>query len=134
MTKLVYVNSDVPARSFSFMWFKRIYLTSAFFTLKPDEATAVLLHEQGHCRGHHTEWRMLCLLLCPFLLRRLCHWQEYQADAYAQRAGYGIALSRLLSYDDKPWPFHPPNSLRRQKLIHNEFSESPTSRAHRYSA
>ena len=112
------------ARSFSFGWFKRVYVGSKFHAYSPRLKTAILLHEFAHCHGHHTEWRILLFMLAPWLAR----WQEYRADAYVARAGYGPELYCVLINDSPGGLFHPSNWQRRQKLLHNELFASSTLR------
>lgn len=130
------VDTDEPiyGRSVSFFWYKRIYVGTKFRDLPYRVKAAVIAHELGHCDGHHTEWRILALLF-PFVIPWLTRWQEYRADAYACKLGYGPELAWLLRENTGGGLFHPTNYLRRQKLVHNKFFAQPPLRAtHRYSA
>jgi Peptidase family M48 len=125
VTKIIETNEYITARSLSLLWFKRIYVGYRYLHLNPAMRLAVLAHEEGHLRGHHTEWRILALLV-PGLPLWLAKQQEYWADAYACRAGHGLALYWLLADESDGGHFHPSNCLRRQKLVHNKFFASST--------
>ena len=126
--KVVQTGEPITARSVSCFWHKRIYVGLKFTDLPPRVKMAVLAHEFAHCEGHHTEWRALALL-CPFLIKWLCHWQEYRADAYAARCDFGPELLWFLRDESKGSTTHPQNYLRRQKLVHNKFFAQPPLRA-----
>ena len=125
--KVILTTEPIIARSFSFGWFKRVYVGTKFPAFSPRLKTAILLHEFAHCNGHHTEFRML---LWPIGLW-LAKWQEYQADAYVARCGFGPELYCLLYPESPGGLFHPSNCQRRQKLVHNKFFASSTLRADR---
>ena len=122
---VIVTTEPIIARSFSFGWFKRVYVGAKFHAYPPRIKAAILLHEFAHCNGHHTEWRML---LWPIGLW-LAKWQEYRADAYVARCGYGPELYCLLHRDTPGGAFHPSNCQRRQKLVHNKFFARPPLRA-----
>jgi len=110
------VHLDIVAHAASFFGWKRIYVGNRYRQLHPRFRQAILAHEKGHIAGHHTEWRIVCLLLCPFLLGVLCRWQEFRADEYADQRGYGQLLSQFLSSDAPGTFLHPSQAMRRLKL------------------
>ena len=126
--KVVQTSEPITARSFSCFWHKRIYVGTKFAELPVRVKMAVLAHEFAHCEGHHTEWRAMALL-CPLFIKWLCHWQEYRADAYAARCGFGPELHWYLRNESVGSATHPQNCLRRQKLVHNKFFARPPLRA-----
>lgn len=68
-----------------------------WFMLTPGEQEAVLLHEVGHCRGHHMIARWLLLPLCWLpAVQALARRQELAADAFAVREGRGLDLLRFI--------------------------------------
>jgi len=104
------------AYAFSFLWYKRITLGAKFEELKNEERKAAIFHECGHVSGHHTEWRILCALFCPWLLKDFCRKQELEADLYAAQYGYAKGLLSLL---EKEWVgnfFQPSHAIRREQL------------------
>ena len=125
---IVQTSEPITARSFSCLWYKRIYVGRKFHALPPRVKMAVLAHEFAHCERHHTEWRILALLF-PFLIKWLCHRQEYQADAYVAQCGFGPELHWFLRDERAETATHPQKYLRRQKLVHNKFFAQPPLRA-----
>ena len=97
--RILETSEPMIARSFSFGWYKRVYVGTEFHKLDALRQAAVLAHEQGHLEGHHSELRMLCFLFAPFFFFRLCRHQEYQADLYAMKKGYARQLFDLLKSD-----------------------------------
>lgn len=96
--KIIRCDERIYAKAFSFFGFNRIYVGTLFDALPPDEQAAAIAHESGHCAGHHTEWRILALpLWWSALFTRMCHRQEFAADAHAVRTGNGPALARFVS-------------------------------------
>jgi hypothetical protein len=68
-----------------------------WFALTAVEQQAALLHEVGHCRGHHLIARFLLLPFCWLeRVQRLARAQELAADAFAVRQGHGIGLLHLI--------------------------------------
>ena len=125
-TQILMTDEPIVARSLSVFWFKRVYLGRKFHDLSPGTKGAVLAHEFGHCAGHHTEWRALLWPIGLWLAKQ----QEFWADAYACKMGYGPELYLHLSDDSKPaGRYHPTNCHRRQKLVHNKLFASPPLRA-----
>lgn len=122
---VIVTTEPIIARSFSFGWFKRVYVGANFHAYPTRIKIAILLHEFAHCNGHHTEWRMLLWPIGVWLAK----WQEYRADAYVARCGYGPELYCLLHRDTPGGAFHPSNCQRRQKLVHNKFFARPPLRA-----
>ena len=118
-----YVTVDRPfmARAFSFFWLKRVYLGRRFFELPPNEQLAAIRHEEGHCDGHHTELRVLCLLLAPWLLGWLCRRQEFEADRYSSQRGHTESLLQILK-DDKPGTYFSPSHRDRRERILQSFT------------
>lgn len=103
---------------------KKIILGNAFHQLSEREAKAVLLHEVGHCKLRHLEKRLTMLWLVlwnPQKLLRLCIEQEYEADRFAARMGYGMDLVQLFCrMQRQQGPFHPELSERIARLTQGE--------------
>lgn len=116
------VDKAIHAQSFSLLWMQRLYVGKDYYQSLPMFARrALIAHECAHLDGHHTEWRvlaMLCPLAWPFL-RRICHWQEYRADARAAAGGHTHGLLHLLCNDSPGSLTHPKNMDRRNKLMHS---------------
>ena len=110
------------ARSFSFGPIKHIYLGERFWELPTHQQHAVLRHEEYHCANHHTEWRIVCLLLAPFLLKKLCRRQEFQADAYAADRGSLEGLLEILASDYPGDWVSPSHADRRIALVTGKHS------------
>jgi hypothetical protein len=125
---IVAVDEPIIARAVTWFGYRRVYVGDKFHDLPDSHKLAALSHEFGHCAGHHTEWRALALFF-PFIIKWLCHWQEYRADAYAAERGHGPALLQILRNETPGDTFHPANSLRRKKLVHNKFFARPPLRA-----
>lgn len=122
MFKVLRTSEPIIARAISFGWFKRVYIGSRFDTLPPNEQLAALTHEEGHCAGHHTEMRIACLLLAPWLLGWLCRRQEFEADRYSSQRGHTESLLQILK-DDEPgnW-LSPSHRDRRERIIQSFMS------------
>lgn len=116
MIKFVRTSEPIVARSISLFWWKRIYLGSFFDCLTPPEQFAVIGHEEGHCAHHHTEMRILCLLLAPFLFFELCRRQEFSADRYSAQHGHSRFLCQVLESDYDGGLLHPSHAARREAL------------------
>ena len=112
--KIVNCKKWFVARSFSFLWFKRTYVGAKFHKLPADQAMAVLAHEEGHCELHHTE-RRLAALLFPFMLQKMCHRHEMEADKYAAMRGHADGLIRFIRRCNQG-PYHPNNEARIEAL------------------
>lgn len=114
------------ARSFSLFGMQRIYVGVEWYQSLPMFARrAVIAHECAHLAGHHTEWRVaatllacLCPPLLPFVIRKVCHWQEYRADAIAAAGGHTHGLLHVLQSDVPASLTHPKNMDRRNKLMY----------------
>ena len=96
--------------------FRTIYLGLRFHGLDDEVKAAVIAHEEGHIKGHHSEWRLVCLLLCFPLLPLLCRQQEIWADAYATRIGHGPALLKLLQSEYNGGFLNPSHAKRRSMI------------------
>ncbi len=121
-----YLLTDEPiyARALSLGRHKWIVVGAMFNSLADDERDAVLAHELAHCEGHHTEQRVLCLLLFPFAFLWLCRWQEFAADRYAVRQGCAKGLLSLLKHEyDGGW-FQPSHAARRQSIKKHDHPRS----------
>ena len=121
MIKIVSTREFIIARSTSFFWWKRIYVGVRFFTLSDAQREAVLAHEEGHCNLHHSELRSLAVLLCPFLIKWVCHKTEYAADLYAAERGLAKPLIQVLNNDKRETVLHPSNRNRRKALEQYEY-------------
>ncbi len=76
---------------------KWIAVAPAWFTLSNGERQAALAHEVGHCRALHLERRLALLLFCwTAWAQRRAREHEFEADAFAVRAGFGTDLLRLI--------------------------------------
>ena len=104
------------ARSFSLGPYKRVTFGQLFEVLGKDEQLAVLYHEMAHCEMHHTEWRILFLLLLPFLLGRLCRNQELQADQFAAECGHAAGMIKVLEGECEGGFLYPSHGMRRGYL------------------
>ena len=99
-----------------FLWpFQRIVVSRDFMRLSPRQKMALLLHEVGHCKGHHLFWRLIMFwrfVFSPAKLLAYCQEQEFEADRFAAERGFGadlIALYRQMK-DPESWElrlFHP---------------------------
>ncbi len=116
MVKHIRINEPLIAFAFSFLWIKLIVTGTKFQRLPLDLQIAALAHENGHLSGHHTEWRLICLLLAAPLFPWLCHRQEFAADKYAASCGHADELIRILASDYRGGLLHPSNAERRRKL------------------
>lgn len=112
--KIVKCEKWFVARSFSFLWFKRIYVGEKMSKLPADQQMAVLAHEEGHCEHHHTEKRLLALFF-PFMLQKMCHRHEMEADRYAAMQGHASPLIKFIRRCNQG-PYHPNNECRIEAL------------------
>ena len=100
---------------------KKIFVGPQFLGFDDREQQALLLHELGHCKLRHLEKRLLrlWLIVIPSRLRALCVEQEFEADLFAARCGFGPALAgvfmRLRAHDDSP--LHPELQSRIERLL-----------------
>lgn len=122
--------------------FRRIVTGPRFEAMPGPIQRAVISHELGHCRGFHSELRLLLCIALPVPLlivlswqtivaliltlamivgaQYLAHAQEYAADRYAIKRGDGMALLRLLQQAPaKPWWdfFHPEHTERSERIM-----------------
>jgi Zn-dependent protease with chaperone function len=99
----------------------QIVVSPGFMRFHPRERTALLLHEAAHCRMLHVKQRLVSLWLLlwsPAALAELCRQQEFEADAFVARLGFGPDLAAaLLRIDSLPSPFHPPKEQRIDRLL-----------------
>ena len=86
---------------------------------------AVLSHEYGHLKGHHTEWRILTFLFLPFLFRMVCKEQEFLADKHAAKHGHGRMLINILISDFDGGNLQPSHLERRSRL--KQYEQIPRS-------
>jgi len=125
--KIVAVDDKFIARSVSFLWWKRIYTGTLFNILLECQQEAVIAHETAHCNWHHSELRVLTLLFCPFLIKRICRWTEFVADRYAAKVGLGYALITVLRLgESSSWMY--PSHEDRIKAIKLYVSKSRNAR------
>ena len=98
-----------------------IVVGPAFMRFHPRERTALLLHEAAHCRLLHVKHRLLSLWLlfwCPSALSLLCRRQEFEADEFVARLGYGPDLATaLLRVNSRASSLHPPKQQRIDRLL-----------------
>ena len=147
MIEFVRTDGQFIARSGSFGPWKWVWSGRLFQDLTEDQKKAIVLHETYHCDHHHTEVR-LALLLFPFVFMTVCwielgfvyafvaaivsallmthvaFWvcdrQEFAADAYAAKMGYGQPMLNLLSrYDDEGDALFHPTSIDRIDRLSN---------------
>ena len=111
MLKVKVTKRNTVAASASFFWWKRIYVSALFCKLSSVEQQAVIAHELYHCENHHSEWRALALMF-PAWMKRMCHRQEFEADLFAAKLGYGHALIKVLSRFGKGGDMHPATAER----------------------
>jgi Zn-dependent protease with chaperone function len=123
MITLVKTKHPGYARSISFFWWKWILLGTDFASLPPDEQLATLAHEEGHCELHHTEYRLLFLLVPIFWIMffEFCKEHEFEADEYSAARGNKQALLKLLANDWDGGLMHPSNATRRARLEQYEY-------------
>ena len=76
------------------------------------QKSAVKAHELGHAVGHHTEWRLLTLLLCPILFFWVCRKQELLADKHAAKLGCTNELIEFLEQHPCSGRRYPSNNER----------------------
>lgn len=124
MIKLIYRDEDFFAKSFSFLWIKRIYVGRWFNETTMATQLAILCHERGHLRYHHTELKMLCFVFAPFLFRWFCLQTEFAADRYAAEQGQATELLKCFSREYDGGLFHPSHAARRQHLERYEQTRS----------
>jgi Peptidase family M48 len=131
---------------------KGIRVGLRWFGIAPEERTAVLYHEAGHCKLWHAEkrllwslwmtleprrvWRILSLpdgatdaeLLkhLPDRLRAVSHQHEIEADAFAARMGYADGLLAFLNRhaDLLASPLHPSPAERVQRILESMDEET----------
>lgn len=115
---VVHVDAPWSARSFSFLWIKRIYIGRGFDKLPVHVRNAVFAHERYHVDHHHTEIRMLAALaVLPLLwIKRICHAQEFAADRWVAEVGFRKGLLQLLAADSPESLTHPSHEARRAQL------------------
>ena len=95
---------------------KTIYTGKLFDRYPAWQQQAILAHEEGHICGNHAQWRLLCLLFCPFLFIYVARIQEYLADRYAVNMGHGPALYQFLRPEKNGGWLHPSHATRRAYL------------------
>ena len=114
--------NNIYAYAFSCLWYKRVTLGKKIEELTDVERAAAIFHEVGHVEQHHTEWRVICLLFAPFLLKWLCRKQELDADRYAAQYGHAQGLLSLLANEWDGNFFQPSHALRRASLERQDHS------------
>lgn len=88
-----------------------IVLSTDFITSSGSfEIRAVVLHEQAHAILKHK--------LRKLISQKECYDQEFAADEYVKKAGYGSALARVLHrYSHEATKYHPSTAERISRLI-----------------
>lgn len=119
------------ARALSFGPYKKIEFGPEFYKLPEDMQKAVIAHEVGHVRGHHTELRLIfaiilvvasilfkwwIFIVASSLLSWLCRKTELWADRYAVKCGYAIGMLKLLEFEHPGDFFNPPTKYRREMI------------------
>lgn len=104
-----------------FRW-KRIFIGPTLRAFPPREQAALLIHEAGHCKLKHLEWRILwafLLIFWPPALAAYCRKQEFQADLFTAHCGYGPDLARAFMRlrGSSGGPLHPPIEERIARLL-----------------
>jgi Zn-dependent protease with chaperone function len=98
----------------------KIVVGPMFNRLTPFEQGAVLVHEVGHLELGHARARWRCwwwLIFKPMAFRFMCIEQEYEADQFAARRGYGAGLCSIYRrVENASGLLHPPVQSRIAKL------------------
>jgi Zn-dependent protease with chaperone function len=115
--QMVLSRKNFVAHTGTFFWWKRIFLGSQYFNLSNAHRLAVKAHELGHMQGHHTEWRILTLIFCPFIFFWICRQQEFLADEYAAEQGCSHELIEFLIDNPCSGRMYPSNFERIERLI-----------------
>lgn len=84
---------------------------SEFWELPFPEQMAVIAHEAGHKYYGHLWARLFGMFRDDY--RAMIHRQEFEADAFARRMGYGPQLAAFLKRDTKPACFSHPSTRDR---------------------
>jgi hypothetical protein len=117
MIEVEEVDWDTYAKSFSIFNVKKIFFGKHSKALSSEHWAALYHHEKFHCDNNHLEWRILCFMFAPWMLKSLCYRQEFDSDIYSAKMGYGKQLIEFLS--NKPtissWRY-PSASERIQRL------------------
>lgn len=113
--------------------FHRITVGPHWYALEGEARAAVLMHEVGHCRGHHGLLRLLAVPLvilwaigewCGEVARVITHRQELAADLFAAEQGFGAELAETLARFPAPEsPFYPSHDVRRAFLLERHRKE-----------
>lgn len=127
-------NCRTVAQARGFWPFFRISVGPQWYELDAQQRVAFLLHEVGHCRGHHALKRIAALPLvllwvlgdkCGELARRVTQEQELEADRFAADHGYAQPLAHGLGrHPSMPSPFYPDTNVRRSILLARHCKES----------
>jgi Zn-dependent protease with chaperone function len=115
--KFVLLHERCIALSASFLWWKRVYIGTKYFNLSIPHRKAVMAHELAHLDGHHTELRILCLLLFFPLYGWVCRKLEFRADQAARKAGFTAELLDILKSEFPGSWLYPSNADRRARLL-----------------
>jgi hypothetical protein len=107
-------NARYIAHAASFFWWKRVYVGKGFFKLPIPHREAVIAHEMVHLDEHHTELRILCLLLFFPLYGAVCRACEFRAD---KKSGYVRELVEILKHAFPGNWRYPSHSDRRNRLL-----------------
>jgi Zn-dependent protease with chaperone function len=116
MITFTLVDMNCFAFAGSFFWWKKVYLGKAYFDLPRAHRMAVKVHEMGHVKGHHTEWRILTLLFCPILFFWVCRKQEFLADEYAAKMHCGKEMIEFLQDHPGTGRRYPSNAERIKRI------------------
>ncbi len=118
MIRWVKSDEDMIAYAWSFFWIKRIVTGKRFEAISPRLRAAIILHERGHANLHHTEKKLLALLITPWKLFRVIKEQEFEADAYCASRRFGNELIEFLQTLGKGGGhYHPTNAERIDRLL-----------------
>jgi hypothetical protein len=114
--------------------FYRIVVGPHWYELEAQQRVATLMHEVGHCRGHHAVKRALAVPLvilwwlgeiCGQRARAMTHQHELEADRFAADQGYARELAHALGrMPEEESPFYPNRDVRRSILLARHCKET----------
>lgn len=114
--RVIHVDDDTLAYSFSLWWVKRITVGRRFRSLPKRHQEAVLLHEISHCERQDTLRRLFALMFTPWRLHKVCCETELIADTFAAMCGYAPELIEILKHEFDGGKLQPSHAIRRERL------------------